>query len=117
MAPLGHHRLRTAAERCGNPGTAAGLGRLGVVGNDGRFPRDRAWHEVSVLPPPTFVDLNGKPSPQITLYAPAQYDVILVIGAGLVLPDGPMDAYLGAAQAAQAAGAARIETYGPIDIR
>ena len=44
--------------------------RFRVLGNDGRFPLTQMWHEVEVKPPPAFVDLNGQPSPQVTLLLP-----------------------------------------------
>src|SRR5262249_8799476 len=33
-------------------------------------PPDGSWHTVEVLPPPTLVALNGRPSPQIELHFP-----------------------------------------------
>ncbi len=49
--------------------------RFRVLGNDGRFPVNQAWHEVEVVPPPTFVDLRGRPSPQVTLFPPEYTDL------------------------------------------
>ncbi|MCS7045967.1 MAG: hypothetical protein NZO58_06395 [Gemmataceae bacterium] len=44
--------------------------RFRIRGNDGHFPTDQPWQEVEVVPPPVFVDLDGKPSPQLTLVPP-----------------------------------------------
>jgi hypothetical protein len=42
-----------------------------VVANDGSFPRRPGqWHQVQVLPPPSLVDLNGLPSPQVEVHPP-----------------------------------------------
>lgn len=49
--------------------------RFRVSGNDGRYPLQQPWHEVDVVPPPSFVDLNGQPSPQITLLPPEYTDL------------------------------------------
>ncbi len=49
--------------------------RFRVLGNDGRFPVAQSWHEVEVVPPPMFVDLNGQPSPQIALFPPEYTDL------------------------------------------
>lgn len=49
--------------------------RFRALGNDGRFPANKEWHEVEVVPPPAFVDLNGRPSPQITLFPPEYTDL------------------------------------------
>lgn len=49
--------------------------RFRVLGNDGRYPLDKTWHEVDVVPPPMFVELNGKPSPQVTLFLPDYTDL------------------------------------------
>jgi hypothetical protein len=47
-----------------------------VVANDGSFPpRAGAWHEVEVMHKPKLIDLDGKPSPQITIYPPAYTDL------------------------------------------
>lgn len=50
---------------------------------------------------------------EVTLDAPGQYQVILVVGAIQATPGDTMDAYLEAARAANA----RIVTYQPIDVR
>jgi hypothetical protein len=43
-----------------------------VVANDGSFPpQPGRWHLVKVLPPPSLVDLDGQPSPQIEVFPPA----------------------------------------------
>ncbi len=43
-----------------------------VSANDGSFPMQRnKWHTVEVLQPPSFIDLDGLPSPQIALHYPA----------------------------------------------
>ena len=52
-----------------------GTFRFRVLGNDGRFPVSQPWHEVEVVPPPTFVDLHGQPSPQVTLFPPEYTDL------------------------------------------
>lgn len=50
--------------------------RFRVLANDGTFPpRAGAWHLVDVLPPPTLVKLDGKPSPQISISPPAYTDL------------------------------------------
>lgn len=49
--------------------------RFRVLGNDGRYPLEKTWHEVEVVPPPAFVELNGKPSPQVTLFLPEYTDL------------------------------------------
>jgi hypothetical protein len=49
----------------------------------------------------------------VTLAAPVQHYVILVIGLSSSLPEGTMDAYLDAARAVNA----RVVTYQPIDVR
>ena len=42
-----------------------------IVASDGSFPpRANSWHEVEVVPPPKLIDLDGQPSPQITLMPP-----------------------------------------------
>jgi hypothetical protein len=42
-----------------------------VLANDGSFPpQPGRWHTVQVLPPPSLVDLDGQPSPQIAVYPP-----------------------------------------------
>ena len=47
-----------------------------IVYNDGTFPpRANSWHEVKVLPEPKLVDLDGQPSPQITLEPPVYTDL------------------------------------------
>jgi hypothetical protein len=47
-----------------------------ILANDGSFPpRAGSWHEVEVLPPPKLIDLDGQPSPQITIYPPAYTDL------------------------------------------
>lgn len=50
---------------------------------------------------------------EITLEAPVQHHVILVVGASAPLPEGTMNAYLDAARAA----GARVVTSRPIDVR
>ena len=43
-----------------------------ILGNDGTFPHRRSqWHQVEVLQPPSFADLDGLPSPQIQILPPA----------------------------------------------
>lgn len=50
--------------------------RFRVVANDGAFPpRPGAWHEVAVMHKPKLIDLDGQPSPQITVYPPAYTDL------------------------------------------
>ena len=47
-----------------------------VVANDGSFPpRAGAWHEVQVMHKPKLIELDGKPSPQIEISAPAYTDL------------------------------------------
>ncbi len=47
-----------------------------VVANDGAFPpRAGAWHKVEVMHEPKLIDLEGLPSPQITVYPPAYTDL------------------------------------------
>lgn len=41
-----------------------------IVGGDGRFP-EAGWKVVQVLQPPSFIELDGHPSPQISLHYPA----------------------------------------------
>ena len=56
---------------------------------------------------------EGEHALDVSLDAPVQYHVILVVGAGAPLPGGTMDAYLDAARAA----GARVVTHQPIDVR
>ncbi|MBI2808409.1 MAG: hypothetical protein HYX68_25760 [Planctomycetes bacterium] len=47
-----------------------------VMANDGAFPRRAGeWQVVEVLPPPKLVDLDGQPSPQITIHPPEYTDL------------------------------------------
>jgi hypothetical protein len=56
---------------------------------------------------------QGEYAIDITLDAPVQYHVILVVGTVAPLPEGTMDTYIDAARTANA----RIVTYQPIDVR
>src|SRR5262245_46131630 len=72
---------QNAATRSGDIVTALdvtqhkGTFRSRVWGNGGRFPGTQTWHEVEVVPPPMFVDLNGQRSPQVTLFPPEYTDL------------------------------------------
>lgn len=44
--------------------------RYRIVAGDGSFPARSQWHTVEVSQPPSFVELDGLPSPQIALHYP-----------------------------------------------
>ena len=50
--------------------------RLRVSANDTTFPRlAGTWHQIEVMPPPSFAPLDGQPSPQIELEIPEYTDL------------------------------------------
>lgn len=49
--------------------------RYRILAGDGAFPSRAQWQTLEVLEPPTFAELNGLPSPQLTLHYPAYTDL------------------------------------------
>lgn len=44
--------------------------RYRILAGDGSFPPRSGWQTIEVLEPPTYIERNGQPSPQITLHYP-----------------------------------------------